>query len=99
MEMVYYVFEGEDLASAESLLRNAYITVRGFVRAIAKSDQYKSLFFHSSSQYRFIELNFKHLLGRAPQDQSEISEHVAIYNGQGYDDEIDSYIDIEELRF
>lgn len=91
-----YVFEGEDLASAESLLRNGDITVRGFVRAVAKSELYKSLFFQSASQYRFIELNFKHLLGRAPQDQSEISEHVAIYNGQGYDDEIDSYIDSEE---
>ncbi len=91
-----YVFEGEDLASAESLLRNGDITVRGFVGAVAKSDLYKSLFFQSASQYRFIELNFKHLLGRAPQDQSEISEHVAIYNGQGYDDEIDSYLDSEE---
>lgn len=91
-----YVFEGDDLASAESSLRNGDITVRGFVKAVAKSDLYKSLFFHSASQYRFIELNFKHLLGRAPQDQSEISEHVATYNGQGFDDEIDSYIDSEE---
>ena len=91
-----YVFEGEDLASAESLLRNGDITVRGFVRAVAQSDLYKSLFFHSASQYRFIELNFKHLLGRAPQDQSEISEHVATYNGQGYSGDIDSYIDSDE---
>ena len=91
-----HIFEGEELASAESLLRNGDITVRGFVRAVAKSDLYKSLFFYSASQYRFIELNFKHLLGRAPQDQSEISEHVAIYNEQGYDSEIDSYLDSEE---
>lgn len=91
-----YILDGQGLASAEALLRNGDLTVRGFVRAVAKSDLYKSLFFHSASQYRFIELNFKHLLGRAPQDQSEISEHVAIYNAQGYDDEIDSYIDSEE---
>lgn len=91
-----YVFEGEDLASAEAFLRNGDLTVRGFVKVVAKSELYKSLFFQKASQYRFIELNFKHLLGRAPQDQSEISEHVAIYNGQGYDDEIDSYIDSEE---
>ncbi|MEM6610934.1 MAG: phycobilisome rod-core linker polypeptide [Cyanobacteria bacterium P01_C01_bin.72] len=91
-----YVFETEELTSAESLLRNGDITVRDFVRAVAKSELYKSLFFYSASQYRFIELNFKHLLGRAPQDQSEVSEHVATYNEQGYDDEIDSYIDSDE---
>ncbi len=91
-----HLFEGERLNSAESLLRNGDITVRQFVRTVAKSDLYQSLFFNSSSQYRFIELNFKHLLGRAPQEQSEISQHVQLYNEQGYDAEIDSYLDSEE---
>ena len=77
-----HLFEGERLNSAESLLRNGDITVRQFVRTVAKSDLYQSLFFNSSSQYRFIELNFKHLLGRAPQEQSEISQHVQLYNEQ-----------------
>lgn len=91
-----HLFEGERLSSAESLLRNGDITVRQFVRLVAQSDLYQSLFFNSSSQYRFIELNFKHLLGRAPLEQSEISQHVQLYNEQGYDAEIDSYIDSEE---
>ena len=91
-----YIMESERLSSAESFLRNGDITVRQFVRLVAKSGLYQSLFFHSASQYRFIELNFKHLLGRAPQDQSEISDHVAIYNEQGYEAEIDSYLDSEE---
>ena len=91
-----YVMESERLTSAESLLRNGDITVRGFVRAVAQSDLYRSLFFDTSSPYRFIELNFKHLLGRAPVDQSEISEHVQTYAAQGYDAEIDSYIDSNE---
>jgi len=84
------------LDSAEALLRNGDITVRGFVRAVAQSEQYQSLFFHGSSQYRFIELNCKHLLGRAPQDQEEIAAHVAIYNEEGYEGEIDSYLDRDE---
>jgi phycoerythrin-associated linker protein len=54
------------------------------------------LFFESASSYRFIELNFKHLLGRAPQDQAEISRHVQIYNEQGYVAEINSYINSTE---
>ena len=91
-----HIMESDRLSSAESLLRNGDITVRGFVRIVAKSELYKSLFFYSASQYRFIELNFKHLLGRAPQEQSEISQHVAIYDGQGYEAEIDSYLDSDE---
>ncbi|NES76006.1 MULTISPECIES: phycobilisome rod-core linker polypeptide [Okeania] len=91
-----YLMEGDRLSSAESLLRNGDITVREFVRSVAQSSLYQSLFFHSSSQYRFIELNFKHLLGRPPQAQEEISEHVQIYNEQGYETEINSYIDSDE---
>ncbi|RCJ24721.1 photosystem I reaction center subunit XII [Nostoc minutum NIES-26] len=91
-----HVMDSQRLTSAESQLRNSDITVRGFVRAIAQSDLYRSLFFDNSSPYRFIELNFKHLLGRAPQDQAEISEHVQIYNTQGYEADINSYIDSDE---
>ncbi|MGK7872839.1 MAG: phycobilisome rod-core linker polypeptide [Xenococcaceae cyanobacterium] len=91
-----HVLDSDRLSSAEALLRNGDITVRGFVGIVAKSSLYQSLFFHSSSQYRFIELNFKHLLGRPPQDQAEISEHVAIYNEEGYEAEIDSYLDSNE---
>lgn len=92
----HHVMESQRLTSAESLLRNGDISVRGFVRAVAKSDLYRSLFFESSSPYSFIENNFQNLLGRAPEDQSEISEHTAIYNEAGYDAEIDAYIDSDE---
>ncbi|MBD2163887.1 phycobilisome rod-core linker polypeptide [Calothrix membranacea FACHB-236] len=91
-----HIFENQRLTNAESQLRNGDITVAGFVRAVAQSDLYRSLFFETSSPYRFIELNFKHLLGRAPQDQAEIAEHVQIYNTQGYAAEINSYIDSDE---
>lgn len=91
-----HVMDSQRLTSAESQLRNGDMTVREFVRAIAQSDLYRALFFETSSPYRFVELNFKHLLGRAPQDQSEISEHVLIYNAQGYEAEINSFIDSEE---
>jgi phycoerythrin-associated linker protein len=93
-----HIMESERLISAESQLRNGDTTVRGFVRAVAQSDLYRSLFFENSSPYRFVELNCKHLLGRAPQDQAEISEHVQTYNAQGYVDEIDSYISSNEYE-
>ncbi|MEH2282677.1 MAG: phycobilisome rod-core linker polypeptide [Nostoc sp.] len=93
-----HLLESERLATAESKLRDRKISVREFVNTVAKSELYQSLFFTSSSQYRFIELNFKHLLGRPPADQAEISEHVRIYNEQGYDAEIESYIDSNEYQ-
>ncbi len=93
-----HLMESQRLISAESLLRDRSLTVREFVNIVAKSEVYKSLFFNSSSQYRFIELNFKHLLGRPPIDQSEIAEHVRIYNEQGYDAEIDFYLDSSEYQ-
>ncbi len=91
-----HVMESQRLTTAESRLRNGDISVREFVRELAQSDLYRSLFFETSSPYRFVELNFKHLLGRAPQDQSEISEHVQIYNAEGFEAEINSYIDSDE---
>ncbi|MBP0016617.1 MAG: phycobilisome rod-core linker polypeptide [Cyanobacteria bacterium SBLK] len=91
-----HILEGDAIEDGESMLRNGDITVRGFVRMVAQSDLYRSLFFESSSPYRFIELNCKHLLGRAPADQAEISEHVQRYITEGYSADIDSYIDSEE---
>jgi phycoerythrin-associated linker protein len=88
--------ETQRLTSAESLLRDGDITVRGFVRAVAQSELYRSLFFENSSAYRFVELNFKHLLGRAPQDQTEIADHVTRYTEYGYAAEINTYIDSDE---
>lgn len=91
-----HVMESQRLTSAESRLRNGDLSVAGFVRAVAQSELYQSLFFENSSPYCFVELNFKHLLGRAPQDQAEIAEHVLIYNTHGYEAEINSYIDSDE---
>ena len=91
-----HIMEAQRLTSAESLLRNGEITVRDFVRQIAQSELYRSLFFNTNSPYRFIELNCKHLLGRAPVDQAEISAHVQTYNNQGYTAEIDSYLDSDD---
>jgi phycocyanin-associated rod linker protein len=72
--------------------------VREFVRCVAKSELYKSKFFYNNFQTRFIELNYKHLLGRAPYDESEVVYHLDLYHEQGYETEIDSYIDSVEYQ-
>lgn len=86
------VYVGGIFASAEALLRNGKISVRQFVQMLATSEFYKERFFYKNPQVRFIELNYKHLLGRAPYDQSEIAYHVDLYASKGYDAEIESYI-------
>jgi len=91
-----HVMESERLVSAESQFCNGSISLREFVRAIAKSNFYRARYFESCAPYRFVELNFKHLLGRAPADQAELSEHIQRCVNEGYDAEIDSYIDSVE---
>lgn len=93
-----HVMESERLLSAESQLCNRDITVREFVRAVAKSDFYQARYFESCAPYRFVELNFLHLLGRAPQDQQEVSEHIVRTVTEGYAAEIDSYLDSAEYQ-
>jgi phycocyanin-associated rod linker protein len=93
-----HLMQSERLTSAESLLRQGDITVRDFVRSLAQSELYRRKFFNSTPQVRFIELNYKHLLGRAPYDESEIAFHVDLYIQKGYEAEINSYIDSLEYQ-
>ena len=93
-----YVMASERLQGPESLFKRGYLSVREFVRQVAKSGLYKSKFFESTNPYRFIELNFKHLLGRAPQNKEEMLHHFTILQEQGYDAEIDSYLDSAEYQ-
>ncbi len=93
-----YVMENERLEGAESLFRNGYLSVREFVRTVAKSGLYRSRFFENCNPYHFIELNHKHLLGRAPQNKAEMLHHFTILQEEGYDAEIDSYIDSAEYQ-
>jgi phycoerythrin-associated linker protein len=93
-----HVMESERLTIAESKLCDGTITVREFVRAVAKSDFYRSRYFESCAPYRFVELNFKHLLGRAPLAQEELSEHICRCIQEGYEAEIDSYLDSPEYQ-
>ena len=93
-----HLLKSDRLVIAESLLRDRKITVQEFVRQVAKSELYKEKFFSSCFQSRTIELNYKHLLGRAPYDQSEINAHLNTYESEGFEADIDSYIDSPEYQ-
>lgn len=93
-----YLMKAERLIELESLLTDGSLTVRDFVRAVAKSELYKTKFLYPNFQTRVIELNFKHLLGRAPYDESEVIEHLDRYQNDGFEADIDSYINSEEYE-
>lgn len=93
-----YVMDSERLIVPESKLKDGKISVREFVRQVAQSELYKSRFFDNCPRYRSIELNFKHLLGRAPDSYEETNAHSQILDRGGYEAEIDSYIDSEEYQ-
>jgi phycoerythrin-associated linker protein len=93
-----YVMESERLSVPESQFKRGELSVREFVRAVAKSDLYQSRFFSSCPRYRAIELNFRHLLGRAPRGLEEMRMHSTILDTQGFGADIDSYIDSNEYQ-
>lgn len=93
-----YVMESERLAVPESQFKRGELSVREFVRTIAKSHLYRSRFLEKAPHYRVTELNFRHLLGRAPNSFDEMKAHSAVIDSQGFEADIDSYLDGEEYQ-
>ncbi|MGD1896416.1 MAG: phycobilisome rod-core linker polypeptide [Phormidesmis sp.] len=93
-----HVLESERLTTAESQLKDGSSSLREFVRAVAKSDFYKARYFETCGPYRSTELNFQHILGRAPESQAEASEHIRRCAEEGFDADIDSYVDSDEYQ-
>ncbi|MEL7287405.1 MAG: phycobilisome linker polypeptide, partial [Pseudomonadota bacterium] len=93
-----YVMESERLAVAESQFKLGEFSVREFVRAVAKSDLYRTRFFEACPRYRYTELNFRHLLGRAPNNYDEMKFHSNVLDADGFDADIDTYLDSDEYQ-
>ena len=93
-----YVMESERQVVAESQFKLGEISVREFVRVVAKSELYRGRFFDSCPRYRYIELAFRHLLGRAPVDFDEMRAHAERLDSKGYDADIDSFLDSDDYQ-
>ena len=86
-----HMMELDKNPSIEALFMNGDLSVQGLVTAMAQSNTYKKLFLEPNNPYRFVELNFKHLLGRPPHNQEELMNHVRLLQEEGYEAEICSY--------
>lgn len=80
----------------ETQLKNRSISVRDFIRGLAKSEVYRRLVFETNSNYRVVELTLKRLLGRAPYNNDEkIAWSIKIATA-GFDGFVDALVDSEE---
>lgn len=82
----------------ESQVKNRAITVRDFIRGLAKSEAFYSLVVETNSNYRVVEVCLKRILGRAPYNKDEEiawSIKIATAGIQGF---IDILVDSEEYQ-
>ncbi|GAB0489690.1 hypothetical protein MMPV_000915 [Pyropia vietnamensis] len=90
-----YIMDSEraTMAKDESEFRDGRTTVKDFIRALVKSNEYKRRFFDSRPLYGAIELAYKHVLGRTPDGLEEYRVRSAVYDTKGYDAYMDSFFD------
>jgi phycoerythrin-associated linker protein len=93
-----YVMESERLSVPESQFKRGELSVREFVRAVAKSGLYRDRFFTNVPRYRYIELTYRHLLGRAPNSYDEMKFHSGVLDTEGFDADIDAFVDSDEYQ-
>lgn len=82
----------------ESQLRNRSITVRDFIRGLAKTEAFYSLVVETNSNYRVVEICLKRILGRAQYNKDEEiawSIKIATLGIGGF---IDALVDSEEYQ-
>ena len=91
-----FPMESERPIDLERRLRNGDLSIREFIRGVAKSPFYVRHYFEKVSQQRSIELTIKHLLGRPPFNQREIIDNIEVLNRIGFENHIDLIIDSQE---
>jgi phycobilisome rod-core linker protein len=82
----------------ESQLKNRAITVRDFIRGLAKSEAFRRLVVETNSNYRIVEVSLKRLLGRTSYNKDEEiawSIKIATLGWGGF---VDALVDSEEYQ-
>ncbi|MFN3926966.1 MAG: phycobilisome rod-core linker polypeptide [Pseudanabaenaceae cyanobacterium] len=92
----HYILEAYRQRFLESQLQNRQISVREFVRGVAKSEVFRRLVMATNSNYRLVDILFRRLLGRATYNQGEQIAYSIVLATQGLDGLIDGIVDGEE---
>ncbi|MBD2042592.1 phycobilisome rod-core linker polypeptide [Microcoleus sp. FACHB-672] len=87
---------GQGISDLESKVKNGDISMKEFIRRLAKSPLYRSQFFLPFINSRALELAFRHILGRAPSSREEVQKYFSIVSDGGLSALIDALIDSQE---
>ena len=98
LERQPYAYERKALATSEKDFLRDKIGVRRFLKDLGHSDVYLNSFYHSSSNLKFLELCFKHFMGRAIADEQEMRLYCSILMDKGAAHLITAILDSEEYR-
>ncbi len=82
----------------ESQLKNRAISVRDFIRGLAKTEAFYRLVVETNSNYRVVELCLKRILGRAPYNKDEEIAWSITIATKGIDGFIDALINSQEYQ-
>jgi hypothetical protein len=93
-----YVFERRDLAKAEKDFLKDKIGVRRFLKELGHSEVFLNTFYHHSSNLKFLDWCFKHLMGRAPVNQEEVQFYCNLLMQEGVTKLVTAILDSEEYR-
>lgn len=80
----------------DTRLANGSITVRDFIRELAKSERFYTLVVSVNDNYRLVEVCLKRLLGRAPYSQDEKIAWSVKIGTLGFHGFVDALIDSDE---
>jgi phycobilisome core-membrane linker protein len=84
------------ISDLESKVKNGDISVKEFIRRLAKSPLYQKQFYQPFINSRVIELAFRHILGRGPSSREEVQKYFAIISHGGLAALVDALIDSAE---
>ncbi|MBC6481564.1 MAG: phycobilisome rod-core linker polypeptide [Hormoscilla sp. GM7CHS1pb] len=90
------VYEGQRLKSAENRLENGDITVREFIRMLAKSDVFRNMYWSSLYVMKAVEYIHRRLLGRVTYGRQETNKYFDICAKQGFYALVDAILDSPE---
>jgi phycobilisome core-membrane linker protein len=84
------------VSDLESKVKNGEISMKEFVRRLAKSPLYQKNFFQPYINSRALELAFKHILGRGPSSREEVQKYFSIVSAKGLNGLVDALVDSAE---
>ncbi|MEB3343310.1 phycobilisome rod-core linker polypeptide [Okeania sp.] len=92
------VYDGQRLKVAETKLENGDITLREFIRALAKSDTFRNTYWTSLYVCKAVEYIHRRLLGRPTYGRQEINSYFDICAKKGFYALVDAIIDSQEYN-